>query len=106
MEEHKNIAHAIDIATDENDRSELTGLIGEIDKILENENSNEPLLNYFRANAFSAKRQTTPNFFKRQFDWIQPELAQEIISLRRAVGSKRFFKSELAASVSNMDELG
>ncbi len=90
MKRLNKFAAKIDAAAEAGDTCRLTELIAEVDKLLDEDQNDSLLLNYFRANAFSAKCKSCPKFETRQFEWVQPELTQEIISLRRAAHNKGF----------------
>ena len=90
MQEHEQIGIEIDKAADLGDKNELGDLVCEIDALLDKQSSNNAILFYFRANALSAIRKSDPSFQESQFDWKQPELTKEIISLREAIRCSAF----------------
>ena len=106
MNEHEEIADEVDTASAVGDRSRLSEIIAKIDKLLESEFRDDLLLNYFRANAFAGKRKSHPNFETRQFEWQQPELTQEIISLRRAAHNPEFKKLPVLRRCQILTNLG
>ena len=86
----EKIAHDIDTGLDTADQSLIKITLKEIDRLIEEEKSGNPLLHYYRANAYAALRQFDPNFKENQFLWQQPEISEEILSLRRATKCAEF----------------
>lgn len=87
----ENLAISIDQAMDDGDVKKLQVSIHEIDRLLKDAGYEDAAkLWYFRANAFSALRPLRPYFEENQFAWEQPDLTEEILSLRRAIANPEY----------------
>ena len=93
MNNFDEIALKIDEGMDSNDPNIVHQALDEVDKFLQLEKSSKhSVLYYYRANAFAALRRMNPNYSNDQFNWEQPELSEEIFSLRKAVDNNGFFE--------------
>lgn len=106
MNNYADIGLAIDLAADAGNLPKLNELVCTIDALLGQEGQKKAVLFYFRANAYSAIRTTDPAFQERQFDWEQPELTKEIISLREAVRSSEFADLDIVRQCQILTNLG
>lgn len=107
MKTYDRIAIEIDEAGDAGDAARLRVAIDEINLIISNDAvKDQPLLHYFRANAFSGLRQLDPEFEKNRFAWQQPEFSEEILSLRRATKCSRFNDLHLIRRCQILTNLG
>jgi hypothetical protein len=89
MDDFEKIALKIDNGCDEENATALKEAISEIDQLLlSSQNSDNPLLHYYRANAYSGLRLLDPHY--NAFAWIQHETSEEILSLRNAYKSPIF----------------
>ncbi len=85
------LAQEIDRATDTVDVEAVNLSIGKIDDLLGNSQVEDTaILLYFRANCFAALRNFSSSDRAYVLSWKQPELNEEILSLRRAVRSPSF----------------
>lgn len=101
------IAHEIDQASDDKDFEGLQNALKKIQTLLEKDDQHhEATLYYYRANAFAALRVIKPNFEETQFDWQQPELSDEILSLRKAIASDKFLQLDLVRCCQIYTNLG
>ncbi|MBV1864919.1 MAG: hypothetical protein KUG74_10840 [Rhodobacteraceae bacterium] len=107
MKDIENLATAIDLALDGGDVKKLAACVCEIDELLKDtEREDISLLWYFRANAFSALRPLRPNFAEEQFAWQQPDLSEEILSLRHALDNVRFGQLDVTRRCQILTNLG
>lgn len=106
MNHYADIGLAIDLAADTGNLLKLNELVCAIDALLGQEGQDKAVLFYFRANAYSALRTTAPNFQEIQFDWEQPELTKEIISLREAIRSSEFAALDIVRRCQVLTNLG
>lgn len=86
------IASLVDQANDHNDLA----LVDEADRLADYVESCSPqeteqaLLDYFRANAWACRYQQRPSYHEKAWDFEQPEIQQQIFFLRRAANSSGF----------------
>lgn len=91
MNDFKQIALNIDKGLDTADQNRIQSALNEIESLLKNSNNAEnSILHYYRANAYSALRKVNPDFINLQYEWQQPELSEEILSLRRSIRCEGF----------------
>jgi tetratricopeptide (TPR) repeat protein len=85
------IGRKIDAGLDEADLQKLDGAIDQIDQLLADPaHQNQSILHYFRANAFAGRWNLNRASRRDQFEWKQPDLSEETLSLRRAIKCSSF----------------
>jgi len=106
MNNYPEIGSAVDQAADVANQSGLYDLVREIDELLDKEIAGKAILFYYRANAYSAIRTSDPAFRDRQFDWEQPSLTKEIISIREAIRASDFKYLDITRRCQILTNLG
>lgn len=92
MDIYHDLGRKIDIAIDDRNASDIEDALSQIEELLDDAHAEDPILLYFRANCFAGLRKATRAVEADLFDWKQPELTQEILSLRRSIRSEDFTK--------------
>lgn len=90
MNIYQKLGAEIDKAIDARNAEEIEAALAQIEDHLGGAHPNDPILLYFRANCFAGLRQVRRSGVADAFDWKQPELSEEILSLRRSIRSAGF----------------
>lgn len=108
MELVEKLAVEIDEAMDNGDKNSLLEAIKTIDiELLRAPDARSaPILNYCRANAYSALKQLNLDYKENPFGWQQPEVTEEILSLRRARKSEAFSALDIVRRAQILTNLG
>ncbi len=90
MDIYQELGFEVDAAIDDRNVGGIEGVLSKIEALLSDTHPEDPTLLYFRANCFAGLRQIIRTEEADLFDWNQPELSQEILSLRRSIRSDEF----------------